>query len=274
MTRASHRIAAGHYDERVAVFPDRPDPEHLDELGRLAVDFNRMTAALEQTEKMRRELIGNVAHELATPLTSIEGYMEGLIDEVLPADAATFEKVRREADRLQRLVSDLQELSRLEERVLSLDLRPVSIASLIVAASDRLRAQFEDKEITLEADLSNDLPRIRGDEDRLGQVLLNLVGNALQYTPSGGRVSVLARREGDSVRVEVIDNGIGIGPEHLPHVFDRFYRVDRSRSRVGGGSGIGLTIARHLVEAHGGEITASSEGIGKGSTFAFTIPIA
>lgn len=274
MTRASHRIAAGHYDERVAVFPDRPDPEHLDELGRLAVDFNRMTAALEQTEKMRRELIGNVAHELATPLTSIEGYMEGLIDDVLPADAATFEKVRREADRLQRLVSDLQELSRLEERVLSLDLRPVSIASLIVATSDRLRAQFEDKEITLEADLSNDLPRIRGDEDRLGQVLLNLVGNALQYTPSGGRVSVLARREGDSVRVEVIDNGIGIGPEHLPHVFDRFYRVDRSRSRVGGGSGIGLTIARHLVEAHGGEITASSEGLGKGSTFAFTIPIA
>jgi two-component system sensor histidine kinase BaeS len=273
MMTASQRIADGHYDERVGV-PGEAPPDELDELARLALSFNRMTARLEQTEARRLELIGNVAHELRTPLASIKGYMEGLIDGVLPAEVATFQQVYREADRLQRLVYDLQELSRVEAGTFELHPKPTAVARLVEFVVDRLGRQFEEKRVTLETDVSPDLPLIRADEDRVGQVLLNLVGNALQYTPSGGRVSLVARREGEKVRLSIQDTGVGISPEHLPHVFERFYRVDKSRSRAGGGSGIGLTIARHLVEAHGGQIEAASDGPGLGSTFSFTLPIA
>lgn len=274
MMRASIRIADGHYGERVESYGKEPAPEELDELGRLATNFNRMATTLEQTEARRMELIGNVAHELRTPLSSIMGYMEGLMDGVLTADIVTFQKVHREADRLQRLVLDLEELSRVEAGAFTLQLHPVSVASLVTAAVDRLRSQFEDKQVALEVDLPGDLPPVRADEDRLGQVLLNLIGNALQYTPANEGVFLRAQRIGEMVAISVTDTGIGIAAEHLPRLFDRFYRVDNSRSRVGGGSGIGLTIARHLVEAHGGEISAASDGLGKGSTFIFTVPIA
>jgi len=233
-----------------------------------------MTDRLEQTEARRLELIGNVAHELRTPLSSIKGYMEGLIDGVLPADTATFQQVHHEADRLQRLVRDLQELSRVEAGTFKLNRKPTAVIHLVETVADRLHRQFDEKGVTLETDVPLDLPPVRADEDRIGQVLLNLVGNALQYTPSGGRVSLSARREGESLRFSVQDTGIGISPEHRTHVFERFYRVDKSRSRAGGGSGIGLTIARHLVEAHGGQIEAASSGQGQGSTFSFTLPIA
>jgi histidine kinase len=271
MQTASQRIADGHYEERVGV-PGRASREDLDELGRLALSFNRMATQLEQTEALRLELIGNVAHELRTPLASIKGYMEGLIDGVLPAEPATFQQVYREADRLQRLVHDLQELSRVEAGAYELNPQPTAPERLVDGVVSRLGHQFEGKGVALEIDLQPDLPPVRADEDRIGQVLLNLVGNALQYTPSGGRVCLSARREGDRVRFSVEDTGTGIPPEHLPHIFERFYRVDKSRSRVGGGSGIGLTIARHLVEAHGGQIQAASEGRGQGSTFSFTLP--
>jgi histidine kinase len=271
MMAASQRIADGHYDERVGV-PGSTRPDEPDELSRLALSFNQMATRLEQTEVRRLELIGNVAHELRTPLSAIKGYMEGLIDGVLPAEAATFQQVYREADRLQRLVHDLQELSRVEAGTFELTLRPLSVHHLVEGAVARLGRQFEEKGVTLETDVPLDLPAVRADEDRMGQVLLNLVGNALQYTPSGGRVSLAARREGEKVRVSVQDTGIGIAPEHLSHVFERFYRVDKSRSRAGGGSGIGLTIAKHLVEAHGGQIEAASRGPDQGSTFSFTIP--
>jgi signal transduction histidine kinase len=273
MMTASQRIADGHYDERVGV-PGEARPDELDELARLALGFNRMTDRLEQTEARRLELIGNVAHELRTPLASIKGYMEGLIDGVLPAEVATFQQVSREADRLQRLVYNLEELSRVEAGTFELHPKPTAVAHLVEFVVDRLGRQFEEKGVTLEADVPPDLPLIRADEDRVGQVLLNLVGNALQYTPSGGHVSLVTRREGENVRLSVQDTGIGISPEHLPHVFERFYRVDKSRSRAGGGSGIGLTIARHLVEAHGGQIEAASDGSGLGSTFSFTLPTA
>jgi histidine kinase len=200
--------------------------------------------------------------------------MEGLIDGVLPAEAATFQQVYREADRLQQLVRDLQELSRVEAGAFDPELEPTPVGRLVEGVADRLGRQFEEKGVALDTDVSADLPPVRADEDRIGQVLLNLVGNALQYTPPGGRVGIRARREGDAVRVAVTDTGIGIPPEHLPHVFERFYRVDKSRSRAGGGSGVGLTIARHLVEAHGGEIEAASDGPGRGSTFTFTLPVA
>jgi histidine kinase len=271
LSQASRRIAAGSYSERVKLVADNPDD--VDELGQLAQDFNRMAENLEQTEALRRQLIGDVSHELRTPLTTIKGSMEALIDGVLPAEPETFEQIYQEADRLQRLVDDLQELSRVEAGAFELSLQPVVLADLLHTTTTRLARQYAEKGVRLEIDLPPDLPKIQADADRLSQVLLNLVGNALQYTPAGGKVTVSARRQGEEVQVKVQDTGIGIAAEHLPHVFDRFYRADRSRARVSGGSGIGLTIARHLVVAHGGRIWAESPGEGQGSTFMFTMPV-
>jgi histidine kinase len=267
MMSASQRIAEGQYHERVRV-------GSADELGQLAEHFNTMAAKLEQVEAMRRQLIGDVAHELRTPLTTIKGSMEGLMDGVLPASDETFGQIHQEADRLSRLVDDLQELSRVEAETFALDLAPLSVQELVDTALARLGRQFDEKGVTLAASLPPDLPLVRADEGRVGQVLLNLVGNALQYTSAGGRVEISAARRGDEVAVVVMDSGAGIPAEHLPHIFDRFYRVDRSRSRrAGGGSGIGLTIAKRLVEAHGGRIWAESEGEGRGSRFTFTLKV-
>jgi two-component system sensor histidine kinase BaeS len=267
MMHASRRIAEGQYRERV---------EHSgpDELGQLADSFNQMADKLEQVEVMRRQLIGDVSHELRTPLTAIKGSMEGLVDGVLPATAETFEQIFQEADRLSRLVNDLQELSRVESGSFDLDLHPISVEDLAKTTVRRLAHQFERKGVILEADLKDDSLVVSADEDRLGQVMLNLVGNALQYTPSGGRVVIRATCQWSEARRDIQDTGVGIPAEHLPHLFDRFYRVDKSRSRgAGGGSGIGLTIARYIVEAHGGRIWVESRGAGSGSTFSFTLPI-
>jgi histidine kinase len=265
MMSASQRIAEGHYNERVQA-------RGADELAQLAGRFNTMAAKLEQVETMRRQLIGDVTHELRTPLTTIKGSMEGLMDGVLPTNDETFGQIYQEADRLARLVDDLQELSRVEADAFRLDLRSASVAGLVDAALARLERQFEEKGVKLTSSLPAGLPPVQVDEDRIGQVLLNLIGNALQYTSAGGRAEVSAARRGDEIEVSVADTGLGIPAEHLPHIFDRFYRVDRSRSRrAGGGSGIGLTIAKRLVEAHGGRIWAESAGEGKGSKFTFTL---
>ena len=273
MLKASQRIASGHYDERLTL-PAAHHPADQDELGQLAHSFDQMAAALESTESRRRELIGDVAHELRTPLASIQGYMEGLIDGVVPAEPATYQKVHLEAGRLQRLVADLQELSRVESGAVSLSPRPVSVSSLVQTAVSRLGQQFADKGVSLTTELASDLPPVLADEERTGQILLNLLGNALHYTPEGDTVRLAASREGNLVHWTITDTGIGIPAEHLPHLFERFYRVDKSRSRAGGGTGIGLTIARHLVEAQGGTIRAESAGPDLGSTFHFTLPAA
>jgi len=272
LSQASRRISAGSYTERVDLAGE--NQSDMDELGQLAQDFNRMAENLEHTEALRRQLIGDVSHELRTPLTAIKGSMEALIDGVLPAEPETFEQIYQEADRLQRLVNDLQELSRVESGAFKLDPQPLLLADLLKTVTIRLDRQYAEKGVRLEIDIPSDLPGVMADADRLSQVLFNLVGNALQYTPAGGQVAVAARRQGSEVQVSVQDTGIGIAAEHLQHVFDRFYRADSSRSRVSGGSGIGLTIAKHLVEAHGGRIWAESLGQGKGSTFAFTLPVA
>lgn len=268
MSFATQRIADGRYDERVQV-------NGADELAQLATRFNLMAEKLNQIEAMRRRLIGDVSHELRTPLTAIKGSMEGLIDGVLPATDETFQLVHAEADRLNRLVDDLQELSRVEARAYQLDIRAVNVSALVQTVSKRLAPRFESKRISLNLELTPDLPRILADEDRAIQILTNLTGNALQYTPDGGKITISAKRLDSEVQISIRDTGIGIPSEHLSHIFDRFYRVDKSRSRQsGGGSGIGLTIARALVEAHGGGIWVESAGIEKGSTFAFTLPIA
>jgi signal transduction histidine kinase len=268
MSLASQRIADGRYDERV-------DAQGEDELAQLAMHFNRMAQKLNQVEAMRRQLIGDVSHELRTPLTAIKGSMEGLMDGVLPANEATFQQIHAETDRLNRLVDDLQELSRVEARAYELDLRSLDVSSLMQTVTKRLATQFEAKRISLDVDLAPGLPPILADEGRIVQVLTNLAGNARQYTSENGRVKISVKQIGNEIQFAVRDTGIGIPPEHLQHIFDRFYRVDKSRSRnSGGGSGIGLTISRALVEAHGGRIWAESAGEGQGSTFLFTLPIA
>ena len=267
LSDASQNIAEGHYDERVQV-------NGTDEIAQLATRFNQMAAQLEQVESMRRQLIGDVTHELRTPLTSIKGYMEGLVDGVLPSTPETFNQIHREADRLSRLVDDLQELSRVESKAYLLDVRSVAVPNLVQTTVKRLSPQAMAKRINLHSSLPADLPVLQADEDRITQVLVNLVANAIQYTPEDGDVTISAARQMDEMHISVKDTGIGIPPEHIENLFTRFYRVDKSRSRnAGGGSGIGLTIARHLVEAHGGRIWAESKGDGQGSTFTFSLKI-
>jgi two-component system sensor histidine kinase BaeS len=267
MMHASQRIADGHYDERVQSRGD-------DELNQLAGSFNQMAEQLEQVEDMRRRLIGDVAHELRTPLTAIKGYAEGLMDNVLPASAETYQQIHAESERLSRLVDDLQELSRVESRATQLDVRPMDSAALINTVIKRLQYQFDEKRVILRSSLPREPIHLLADEDRIIQVLTNLIGNALQYTPENGTVTVSMTRDKDEARISVSDTGAGIPPEHLARIFDRFYRVDKSRTRSRGGSGIGLTIAKHLVEAHGGKLWAQSAGENKGSVFTFTLPLA
>ncbi len=271
ITRASLRIADGHFAERVQA--GDKDPARADELDKLAHAFNLMAERLEHTEQMRRQLLGDVSHELRTPLTAIKGSMEALTDGVLPAEPATFAQIELEADRLQRLVNDLQELSRVEAGAYVLERLPVAVAELAQTAARQVDLQFRQKEISLQLHLAPALPAVQGDPDRLLQVLLNLLNNACQYTPAGGSVTLEAAQHGPEILFSVKDTGIGIPAEHIPHLFTRFYRVDKSRSRqAGGGSGIGLTICRYLVEAHGGRIWAQSPGPGQGAAFFFTLP--
>lgn len=268
MSLATQRIADGHYNERVQAIGS-------DELAGLALRFNQMAEKLDQVEAMRRRLIGDVSHELRTPLTAIKGSMEGLMDGVLPANDETFQQIHAEADRLNRLVDDLQELSRVEALAYQLDFQSLDVSSLVQTVTKRLASKAESKHIAPDFELTPDLPPVLADEDRAIQILTNLISNALQYTPEGGTVRISAKLINGEVQFSVHATGVGIPPEHLSHIFDRFYRVDKSRSRqAGGGSGIGLTIARALVEAHGGRIWVESEGEGKGSAFHFTLLVA
>lgn len=266
MKNASQRIAQGHYDERVS-------SRGTDELSQLAASFNQMAEQLEQVETMRRRLIGDVAHELRTPLTAIKGSTEGLMDGVLPANDETYQQIHNEAERLNKLVNDLQELSRVESKAISLDIHPLDVSSLMQTTRKRMQFQFDEKRVALNLSLPHAPILVLADEDRVLQILTNLLGNALQYTPKNGTVTVTIEREKLFAKFTIRDTGIGIPAEYLTHIFDRFYRVDKSRSRAHGGSGIGLTIAKHLVEAHGGKIWAESEGENKGSVFIFTLPV-
>lgn len=272
MVSISHRIAEGEFHERLKISGSLAR-DQLDELDLLALSFNQMADKLEKTEAVRRQLIGDVSHELRTPLTAIKGYMEGLIDGVLPAGSETFQQVHSEVDRLQRLVNDLQELSRMEAGAFQLNLKSIPVLNLVKNVESRLSRQFEEKSILLVTAVPTEIPNILADEDRILQVLINLTGNALQYTSPGGKVTISAKKDKNEVQITVADTGIGISPDHLPHIFTRFYRVDKSRTRASGGSGIGLTIAQSLVNAHRGRIWVESAGEGKGSAFHFTLPV-
>lgn len=259
--RVARRLANGAYHERV------PRPQER-ELAALADDVNALAQALEETEQRRLRLIAEVAHELRTPVTTLKGYLEGILDGVFEADPETLAAAIGEADRMERLAADLSALSGAEEGRIELRLDPFDLAALAGEVAERLRPQFDDQDVRLAVERGDPMPVI-ADRDRLAQVLTNLIGNALSYTPSGGEVTIRSRPVADAVEVEVSDTGRGLSPEQVGLVFERFYRADRS---VTGGSGIGLTIARALARLHGGEITAHSEGLGAGSRFVLTIP--
>ncbi|MDP2624176.1 MAG: HAMP domain-containing sensor histidine kinase [Actinomycetota bacterium] len=258
--RASHRLAGGDYAEPV------PLPAET-ELAALAADINTLAASLEATERRRQELLADLSHELRTPLTAIEGYMEGLIDGVIPAEPETFASVADEAARLKRLAADLLVLSRIDESTGN-PVAEVDLGAIARGVTDRLRPQFEDQGVAVTVDCPK--LTVRGDPDRLTQVVLNLLGNALAHTRAGGRVDVRGHRTNGSVELEVADDGVGIDPAVLEHVFDRFYRADPSRP---GGTGIGLTIARRIARTHGGDLWARSSGLGNGATFTLIIPV-
>ncbi len=270
MARIADRISDGNYQERLPV--DTEFPEGQDELGQLADRFNRMTAQLEDIEDRRQKFIGNVAHELRTPLTVIKGSMEGLKDGVLPPEEATYERIYRQTERLERLVRELSELNRIQEGVTDFNLRPVDVNAELANLVEMMEITFSRKRISLMYNPPQTPLVVLADADRFEQIMINLLTNARQHTPPGGKVSINVRNKGEMVKILVRDTGYGIPLEHLDHVFDRFYRVDESRSREGGGSGIGLTIARYLVEAQGGRIWVESAGQGQGATFSFTLP--
>lgn len=259
--QVARRLATGSYHERVPV----PAEE---ELAALATDVNTLAQALEETEQRRLLLISEVAHELRTPVATLKGYLEGLLDGVFEPDPETVAAAVREANRMERLASDLSALSRAEEGQVDLRLEPADLGQLAAEVAGRLRPQFDDQDVRLQVDTGPPL-HVHVDRDRMAQVLTNLVGNALSYTPPGGQVTVRPSLEGDRARIEVSDTGRGLTAEQVDMVFERFYRVDRSAV---GGTGIGLTIARSLARLHGGDITVSSPGLGEGSTFVLALP--
>ncbi|MCB9128500.1 MAG: HAMP domain-containing histidine kinase [Ardenticatenales bacterium] len=266
LARSSRRIAVGHYDERVAM------PAST-ELATVAESFNQMADTLEQIEAQRVALIGNVMHELRTPLTALGGYVEGMMDGVLPADERSFDQMDHEVRRLQRLVADLQELSRVEAGQVRLSLEDVDLTALTARLVQRLAPQAMAMGIALTLNDNAGSLFVHADPDRTTQILINLVGNAINYTLEGGTIIVSVNRRNGLAEVTVEDSGIGIAASDLPFIFERFFRTDRSRDRRTGGSGIGLTIARHLAWAMGGDISATSEGVGQGSQFSLSLPV-
>ncbi|HET89248.1 MAG TPA: HAMP domain-containing protein [Chloroflexi bacterium] len=264
LAQAARRVADGDLSQRVRVTSE-------DELGEMGEAFNRMAAELERQHELRHRAMTDIAHELRTPLSVLQIDIESIEDGLTDPTPEVIAGLREEVVLLKRLVEDLRMLSLAEAGELQLELEPVDVAALVRSAVERGRAAAREKGVTLSADVSGPLPPVLGDGHRLIQVLLNLLSNALRHTPPGGQVTVILRSAGQGVHVVVRDTGEGIPADALPHLFERFYRTDQARSRDAGGSGLGLTIARSLVEAHGGRIWAESEP-GAGSTFTIALP--
>jgi signal transduction histidine kinase len=266
MQRITRKFAAGNLAERMPA-------NEIPELNRLVDSFNRMAMSLEDVEQRRRELVSDLTHELRTPLTVVEGYLEGLADGTIAPEPEIYGRLVRETGRLRRLVNDLQELSKAEAGYLPIDAKPLEIRPLLENLVQRFSDQLIDSRTLLQIDCPSDLPMVLADPERVEQVLVNLIGNALRYTPSGYvRLGAWVDPGKDFLWVTVKDTGQGIATADLPHVFERFWRSDRSRDRHSGGTGIGLAISRRLVELQKGVITVESE-LDKGSTFRFSLPI-
>jgi two-component system OmpR family sensor kinase/two-component system sensor histidine kinase BaeS len=281
LTAAARRIAGGDLSQRV---PETGSTE----IAALGQAFNQMAADLEKAEELRRNMVADVAHELRTPLSVLQGNLRAILDGVYPLEQAEIAALYDETRLLSRLVDDLHELAQAEAGQLHLDLRPTDLVEIVQTTVANLAVVAEAKGINLTTDWADGprrersagrLPPVLADPDRLAQIMRNLVSNALHHTPEGGQVTVSATCNGHpafngpAIHIVVADTGEGIPPDGLPYVFERFWRAERSRSRGRGGSGLGLAIARHLVQAHGGEMGVESE-VGKGSRFWFTLPVA
>ena len=264
LTRATQALAAGELGAQVAV-------RSHDELGLLASQFNTMSRDLERATTLRRRMTADIAHDLRTPLTVIAGYLEALRDDVLRPTPTRFATMYDETQVLLRLVEDLHTLSLADSGELVLRREPLDTGRLLSRAVQTYRDAAAQAGVSLSVELSRPVAPIFADPDQLVRVLGNLVSNALRHTPSGGTITLGAHDEATVVTLTVTDSGEGIAPEHLPNVFERFYRADSSRHSASGGSGLGLAIVRSIVEAHRGEVAVTSK-LGEGSCFTITLP--
>ena len=265
LTAATRALAKGALGQQVAV-------RTKDEMGDLATSFNQMSADLAHASQIRRQMTADIAHELRTPLSLILGYTESLSDGKLPATQETFDIMYDEAQHLSHLIDDLRTLSLADAGELSLNRRAVDPRTLLERAVLAHTPEAERHGISIQFEAPSDLPEVDVDPGRIAQVLENLMSNALRYTPEGGQITLSAAAERDTVTLRVQDNGTGIAPGDLPYVFDRFYRAEKSRQRQGGESGLGLAIAKSLVEAQGGSLSVESV-LGEGTIFSVELPV-
>ncbi|MBN3923874.1 HAMP domain-containing sensor histidine kinase [Nostoc sp. NMS4] len=265
MEQITQKFAAGQMDARLPV-------SDIPELSGLSTSFNRMAASLEGVEARRREVIGDMTHELRTPLTVVRGYLEELADGEIEASPEIYRRLAKETRRLERLVNDLQELSKAEAGYLPINMQRVNLRPLLESLAEKFSDQLLEDGPVLLLQCPSVLPPVLADIDRTEQVLVNLLGNAVRYTDEGS-ITIDVGTEGSQLWIAVSDTGIGIAPENLPHVFERFWRADQSRDRHSGGTGIGLTISHRLIELQGGQIQVESV-LGVGSTFRFFLPLA
>ena len=254
VAQATHRLAAGNYDTRVTV-------QSRDELGRLAEDFNRLAESLERNEALRRRFMADVSHELRTPLAVLSGELEALEDGVRPLTRESLASLRNEVSALGKLVNDLNQLALADSGALAYRKQTLDVVPLVAQALDSHRDRLAERALAVETAWNGAAP-VFGDADRLRQLFRNLLENSVRYTDPGGRVRVAARRDGERVVVEFDDSAPGVPPDALPQLFERFYRVDASRSRANGGSGLGLAICRSIAAAHGGDIAAAPSPLG------------
>ncbi|MDZ4245861.1 MAG: ATP-binding protein [Dehalococcoidia bacterium] len=267
LSLAAREVSKGNLNYRVRI-------NSRDEVGQVAGAFNSMAESLERNEESRRNMIADIAHELRTPLTLLQGEVEAMLDNVIEPTRERLTSLHDETTHLSRLVSDLRTLSMADAGQLQMNLEPLDTAEIIARAVSAIERQAKSKNISVTIQVSGDMAPVFGDRDRLSQVLRNLLDNAVNYTPPGGRITVAASVEtSGNALFSVSDTGPGIPEGDIMHLFERFYRADPSRSRNTGGSGLGLTIVKQLVEAQGGKVWAASE-TGKGSTFYFKFPLA
>ncbi|MFC2064255.1 ATP-binding protein [Chloroflexota bacterium] len=266
LTNATRLMAKGKLGQQVKV-------QSHDEIGELGSAFNQMSSELKRLVDQRQQMTADIAHDLRTPLTVIDGYIEAMQDSVLEATPERLETIYKEVQHLKRLVADLRTLSLAEAGQLSLNPVRFSPQVLLKQAEAAYRLTAEQKEVQLTVLASEECPEIMIDPDRMMQVLGNLLDNALRHTPAGGSIQLKTVSSQDSVDLIVVDSGEGISPDNLPYIFDRFYRMDDSRQEHEGESGLGLAIASSIVALHGGELMAHSEGQGRGSTFTIRLPM-
>lgn len=269
LTDAVQKVKAGTYGQTVPV-------ERRDEVGTLTETFNDMSQELAKNDKMRRRLFANIAHELRTPLAILQGNLEGMIDDVIPTDKKVLLSMEDETLRMGRLIQDLRDLSLAEINELTLHKAPHDINVLLERAVSMLQPLCDEKSLAVHLDLARDLPKVSIDVDRINQVIYNLLNNAIRYIEAGCTITVstlaVTVKGQPYVQVQIADTGSGIAPEDLQHIFQYFYRSEKSRNRKSGGSGIGLALAQQFVRSHGGRIWADSE-VGRGTTFTFILPI-